>query len=84
MADINRFWMVWNPHGRSPTYRHESRESANKEAQRLARDNPGQVFVVLKAVGAFKSDVTDPAAIPIIKWRGLQDESASAANGEKR
>ena len=46
-----RFWLVWNPNGRSPTYQHTSRDSANAEAERLASLNPMQDFIVLKAVG---------------------------------
>lgn len=43
------FWMVWNPQGHAPTYRHPSQEAAAKEAERLARLNPGHRFHVLEA-----------------------------------
>lgn len=46
------FWMVWNPEGRAPTYKHTAFDSAVQEAERLARENPGQVFVVLSSVCA--------------------------------
>lgn len=46
------FWIVWNPQGRNPTHRHGSEFSALQEAERLARLNPGQVFIALRAVGA--------------------------------
>lgn len=52
-----RFWMVWNPHGRAPTYKHFSRADAEKEAERLAHNNPSQSFYVLKAVGGTFGDV---------------------------
>jgi len=45
----NRFWMVWNPNGREPAHKHLSKQAADTEADRLAGDNPGQVFYVLKA-----------------------------------
>jgi hypothetical protein len=45
------FWFVWNPRGRAPTYAHTTRQSAVTEAERLARANPGQPFVVLQAIG---------------------------------
>lgn len=50
------FWIVWNPEGRNPTHRHGSESSANNEAERLARMNPGQAFIVLRAVGARSVD----------------------------
>lgn len=50
------FWMVWNPEGRAPTYRHTSEGSAKTEAERLARANPGQTFVVLESVCARRVD----------------------------
>ena len=44
------FWMVWNPAGRMPAYRHPGRQSAQIEAERLAEANPGQSFYVLHAI----------------------------------
>ncbi len=61
----NRFWMVWNPHGRAPTYRHDSRASADTEAERLAARNPGAVFFVLKMVGGKAATVNSPADITV-------------------
>lgn len=50
------FWMV---KGRGPTtYQHDTLDSAKREAERLARMNPGETFTVLQAVGAVvKQDV---------------------------
>lgn len=58
MSDLKYapFWFVWNPDGRSPTYRHRSEESAVAEAERLARTNPGETFVVLESVCARRVD----------------------------
>lgn len=50
--DFHKFWMVWNPNGRTPTYRHLTLESAKSEAQRLARENRSESFCVLECVGA--------------------------------
>lgn len=50
------FWLVWNPNGRSPTYKHPSVECATAEAERLARIHPGQTFVVLESVRARRVD----------------------------
>lgn len=44
------FWMVWNPQGYNPTREHETLESAQREAERLARQCRGQNFVVLESV----------------------------------
>jgi hypothetical protein len=55
----DRFWFVWNPSGRSPSYKHPSLSSAKKEAIRLAGMNPGQEFIVLESAGR--------AELPI-KW----------------
>lgn len=60
------FWMVWNPARNAPTCKHESLDSAEREAKRLARINPDEQFFVLESVsGWVKSDVQridlDPA-----------------------
>lgn len=44
------FWLVWCPTGtKSPSFRHESEQSAIAEAERLARAARGPKFYVLKA-----------------------------------
>lgn len=53
---MNRFWMVYG-HGRSaPTYRHPTKDSAQREAKRLAQLNPGSTFTVLKSTKAFRAE----------------------------
>lgn len=61
--DRVKFWMVWAPAGRAPTYKHHSKESAVLEAQRLAKLNPNSDFYVLKAVGGAVAE--SPAVKPI-------------------
>lgn len=56
---IAKFWMVWNPDGRAPTRMHGTRETADAEAERLARSCPGNTFFVLKAVGGTQSQVSN-------------------------
>lgn len=58
----NKFWVVWggtNP----PTYKHKSKDSAQKEAERLSKSNPNIDFYVLEAIsrneGVFHSEVID-------------------------
>lgn len=43
------FWMVFGEGGRAPARKHETRESAAREAERLAMLNPKRTFTVLKA-----------------------------------
>ena len=45
------FWLVWNPQGQAPTRQHENKASAEREAERLARANRGQRFIVLQSIG---------------------------------
>ncbi len=44
------FYVVWNPNGRAPMKKHPSKRDAETEAGRLARQNQGQTFVVLKSI----------------------------------
>lgn len=44
------FYIVWSPEERStPSVRHDSYGSAENEAKRLARFNPGASFYVMKS-----------------------------------
>ncbi len=58
------FWVVWNPQGQSPTFRHPSQQVATKEAERLARLNPKQRFHVLEAKGCC---IFDPQPVTWVK-----------------
>ena len=49
---LEPYWLV---HGAGPTnHRHGTKAGAIREAERLARENPGQAFVVLEAVEAIR------------------------------
>ena len=50
MHDKSPFWMVWNPQGRTPAFKHVSLAQATNEAERLARLNPSEVFYVLESI----------------------------------
>ena len=43
-------YVIWNPKGSNPKYKHTTLEEAEKEAERLANANPNQEFYVLIAV----------------------------------
>lgn len=77
---ITKFWMVYGIGRGAPTYRHETKDSAVKEACRLSLANPGSEFVVLKAIKAFCAD------IPQIKEVEITDapvERVSVMNRER-
>ncbi len=48
--DKSEFWLVWNPEGRNPHYRHPTAKAAADEAERLAGMNPTKSFYVLHAI----------------------------------
>ena len=53
------FWLVWNPAGRNPQYRHVTEDAARKEAFRLAAANPGHDVIVLEACACMrKTEIT--------------------------
>jgi hypothetical protein len=49
MKNRRAFWLVWCPQGGSPTREHETRDSARRESDRLARMNRGRRFIVLRS-----------------------------------
>lgn len=49
---MRQFWMVWSPTGNPPRVKHDSEGRATVEAERLARANPGDTFIVLEAIAA--------------------------------
>jgi len=53
------FWMVYGLGRRAPVHEHLSEELAANEARRLARENRGVTFFVLKAQRGYL--VPDPA-----------------------
>ena len=61
-----RFWLVWRPGG-NPSKRHEAESLARREAERLARENPGVEFFVVEAKSLSKvtSSITTDLAAPI-------------------
>lgn len=57
MTDI--FWMIYGNGQGAPTMKHASRDDAEREAKRLARNNPGVQFYVLQTIAiAEKHDVS--------------------------
>ncbi|SFP62424.1 hypothetical protein [Sphingomonas rubra] len=44
------FWLVWSERGGPPMKQHRSAADAEREASRLATENPGVSFVVLQPI----------------------------------
>lgn len=58
MCQGEPFWLVWQPETGAPTHRHPHENEARAEAARLARNNPGKAFFVLRVMAAYqKTDV---------------------------
>lgn len=62
---MNRFFLVWRdasnyPQGNTPRFRHPEFNAATKEAQRLARTEPGTRFFVVEAVAFEVCEVSEP------------------------
>ena len=51
------FWMVYRDGGRGPEYRHDTAESAETEAARLATLNPGDVFFILAVTASISTNI---------------------------
>jgi hypothetical protein len=49
------FWVVWNPNRGNPQFRHPSFDEAMNEAKRLCGAQPGEEFIVLRAVCAVRT-----------------------------
>ncbi len=64
---MDRFWLVWNPNGNAPRFKHETESSARQEAERLARLHSGETFILLEAVAAVKKPE------PPVQWEELID-----------
>lgn len=60
MRELPYFWMVWREGSSQPKYKHDTKQSAEKEAERLSRQNPGERFYVLKAKSVYQSKVSQP------------------------
>ncbi|PPB85715.1 hypothetical protein [Acinetobacter soli] len=51
---MDGFFMVWCEQGFDPKFKHESLDSAEREAKRLALNNPGKQFHVLQSYSTFE------------------------------
>ncbi|MBX8800453.1 DUF2188 domain-containing protein [Ochrobactrum sp. MR28] len=55
-SEAFKFWMVWREGSSSPVYRHTTKAAAVKEAERLAKLNPDQIFYVFKTIAAVRAN----------------------------
>ena len=68
----NTFWMVLNANPRpgfvsAPKVKHETYSKALAEAKRLASENIGEMFVILKSIGAYQVVTPAPTWIRLIE-----------------
>lgn len=64
MSSVKEFWMVLGIGKGPPTARHETREAAQEEAQRLAKASAGITFVTLRVEDAYMAPVVvSPVAV---------------------
>jgi hypothetical protein len=54
---VSDIFFVWSPGGGQWKQKHTSYDSAQTEAERLAKVNPGQEFFVLGALGSAKIEI---------------------------
>lgn len=47
------YWVVWSPGHGEPRVKHDDCQAARNEAMRLAEENPGQRFIVMRADSEF-------------------------------
>lgn len=55
MAMPERFYLVWGIGKPAPTVQQPDKETADKEARRLAEKHPGTIFVVMEPVEAYRT-----------------------------
>lgn len=67
MKQYYKFWMVWREGSPHTRFRHGLKISAEREAERLAAECPGEVFYVLKAVSAVVAEKPEPPKIERFK-----------------
>lgn len=49
---LNTKYYVYEPSSGYTKFQHNNEEAARKETERLARDNPGKTFIVLKSIAS--------------------------------
>ena len=54
--NMNKFWVIWKDGGGVPTFRHVKQDSVRAEAERLARQFPGQIFHVLECIDSCRTN----------------------------
>lgn len=68
---MEKFWMVYLENGNNPTFRHDSVESAAKEAERLTRQTGRRAFVLESKQAVELSE-------PPVKWTDTDKEPTPA------
>lgn len=50
-VNMKKFWMVCSSTSSTSNKKHETKQDAINEAERLAKDNPGKAFHILESIG---------------------------------
>ena len=66
--DTRQFFMVYGMDQGAPVMRHGSYADAKREAERLARNNPGKDFYVLAAVSRSRRVDVETEVIVAAEW----------------
>lgn len=75
ITEMKPFWMVYGIGQGGPTVRHGTEDKAQREADRLARANPGVTYVLLEATKAVRRrdldrfDLRTPLSVSGLKAR---------------
>jgi len=64
MANVDKFWLVWNGTSQPPTKRHQTIHLATEEAMRLAGKHQAEFFVL--EVMRLAEPIT-----PLARWRNI-------------
>lgn len=67
-------FLVWSPAGALPNKQHTSIKAAQDEAERLAKQKPGQRFYVMVPIGAAEAVIAPPVSkfepiLPVMEVR---------------
>lgn len=71
-GSMNQFWLVWREDSPVVMFRHPTKESATREAERLASTNLGHRYFLLNAESYVEWQAPVPP-VPFLKWTSLDD-----------
>jgi hypothetical protein len=84
MGIPERFYLVWGIGKPAPTAMHPDKETADKEARRLAEKHPGTIFVVMEPVEAYRTAAprVEKVYLPFPTREAMEMPAPSMVDGE--